>query len=344
MSEPLPGLIDPGALEALRRVGKSVAYAAGAVLMRQGSPARGAFFLESGELEARVALPGGGEIAVAGLGPGSLLGEMALIEHGTVSATVIARSAVRAQFIEREDFRALVAQRDAAVFKLQHMVTMVLVQKLRALNAKLLACDVPEDQPAGAEPSGDPLAGVPRERAASFDYRRFLPILPLFREFADADIGRVVAHSKLLEVPRGHWIFVAGQPVGSSWIVVRGAVEVSARRGELRRRIAVLGPGQWAGAMSQLDGAAHGASARARENSLLLEVEHPAFDALYRAGDATSARIQRAIQASLLQSLRRTNIQLSRLISQARIRGRRHAVPVEDLQSALYGQLCHAAG
>jgi CRP-like cAMP-binding protein len=123
---------------------------------------------------------------------------------------------------------------------------------------------------------------------------------------------------------------------------VRGAVEVGARRGALRRRIAVLGPGQWVGAMSQLDGAPRASSARARENSLLLEIERAAFDALYRAGDATSARIGHAIQASLLQSLRRTNIQLSRLISQSRIRGRRRAL--EDLQSALYGQLCHAAG
>lgn len=344
MTEPLPSHLDAGALEALRRVGKPVAYAAGAVLMQQGRPTRGAFFLEDGEVEARVALPGGGEIPVARLGPGSLLGEMALLEQGTVSATVVAQSAVRAQFVEREDFRALIGQRDASVFKLQHAVTMVLAQKVRALNARVLACDVREDQPAGEEPPGDPLAGVPRASAASFEYRRFLPILPLFREFAEDDIERVTARSRLLELPRGHWIFCAGQPVGASWIVVRGAMEVSARGGARRRRIAVLGPGQWVGAMSQLDGTVHGSSARARENSLLLEIERAAFDELYRAGDATSARIQHAIHASLLQALRRTNIQLSRLISQARIRGRRDAVPVKDLQSALYGQLCHAAG
>ena len=303
-----------------------------------------ASLLESGEVEAQVALPGGGEIAVARIGPGSLLGEMALLEQGIVSATVVAQGPVLAHFIERDDFRALVKQRDAAVFKLQHAVTMALVEKLRAINARVLAFDVPEDLPAGEEPQGDPLAGVPRGTAASFDYRRFLPILPIFREFNDEEIERVAARAGLLDLPRGHAILRAGQPVAASWIVVRGAVEVSARSGARRRRIAVLGPGQWLGAMSQLDGGVHRASAIARENSLLLEIGQADFDALYRAGDATSVKIQHAIHVSLLQSLRRTNNQLSRLISQARIRGRRGADRVEDLQSALYGQICHSAG
>jgi CRP/FNR family transcriptional regulator, cyclic AMP receptor protein len=344
MAGPLSSSFDAGALEALRRLGKTVSFAPGAALMRQGQAARGAIFIESGEVEARVALPGGGDLPVARLGPGSVLGEMALIEQGVVSATVIAQGSVSAQFLERDDFRALVAQRDAAVISLQHAVAMVLARKLRALNAKVLACDAPEDAPAEEEPAVDPLANVPRKDAASFDYRRFLPLLPVFREFGEEDIERVVAGAKLLELGRGHRIFAAGQPVGPSWIVVRGAVEVSARRGSLRRRVAVLGPGQWVGAMSQLDGTVHGSSARARENSLLLEIGRAAFEALYNAGDATSARIQRAIHVSLLQSLRHTNNQLSRLISQARIRGRRDAVPLKELQSALYGQLCHAAG
>jgi CRP-like cAMP-binding protein len=90
--------------------------------------------------------------------------------------------------------------------------------------------------------------------------------------------------------------------------------------------------------MSQLDGVVHGSSARARENSVLLEIDRVAFDALYQASDATAAKIQRAIHKSLLQSLRRTNNHLSRLISQGLIRGRGGSVPVKELQSALYGQ------
>ena len=189
---------------------------------------------------------------------------------------------------------------------------------------------------------GDPLANLPRTRSTFFETRRFLPLLPVFREFGEDDIDRVMARGRLLELARGHRIFAAGQAVGASWIVVRGAVEISARRGAKRRRVAVLGPGEWVGVLSQLDGTVHGADAHARENSVLLEIGRAEFDALYGAGDATSARVQRAIHCSLLQSLKHTNNQLTRLISQARIRSPRASVPVKELQAALYGQLCHA--
>jgi len=338
VTELLSNPLDAGALEALRRFAQPVSFAPGAVLMRQGQAARGAFFIENGEVEARVALPGGGELTVARLGPGSVLGEMALLDQGIVSATVVAQTEIRARFMERDDFRALIAQRDTAIVKVQHAVTLIVARKLRALNARLLACDAPEDLPAGEEPGGDPLAGIPRKSPAFFEHRRFLPLLSVFREFGAEDIDAVLERAELLELPRGHWLFVAGQAVGASYILARGAVEISALKGPLRRRIAVLGPGEWIGAMSQLDGVVHGFSARARENSVLLEIDRTAFDALYQASDATAAKIQRAIHKSLLQSLRRTNNHLSRLISQALVRSRRGSVPVKELQSALYGQ------
>jgi CRP-like cAMP-binding protein len=344
VTEPISKLLDAGALDALRRFAQPVSFAPGAVLMRQGQAARGAFFIETGEVEARVALPGGGELAVARLGPGSVLGEMALLDQGIVSATVIAQTEIRARFMERDDFRALIAQRDGAIARVQHAVTVILAHKLRALNAKLLACDVPEDLPADEEPGGDPLAGISRQSSTFFEHRRFLPLLAVFREFGTENIDAVLERAELLEIPRGKWLFVAGQAVGASYIVARGAVEISARKGPLRRRLAVLGPGEWIGAVSQLDGVVHGSSARARENSVLLEIHRAAFDALYGANDATAAKIQRAIHRSLLQSLRRANNHLSRLISQGLIRRRRGSVPVTELQSALYGQLTHASG
>ena len=344
-------LLDAADMQALQRLAKPVSFVPGAVLMRQGQPARGAFLIQTGEVEARVALPGGGDLPVAQLGAGNVLGEMALLERGIVSATVVAQTGVNALRVAREDFRALIARRDAAVLKIQQAIALLLAHKLRALNAKVLACDAPEDSPAADEPAGDPLAGVTRKRSTFFDYRRFLPLLSMFHELGEDDIDEVVARAKLLELPRGHWVFATGQPVGASYIVVRGAVEISARRAPaggvreaaLRRRIAVLGPGEWVGVMSQLDGVIHGSSARARENSVLLEIDRAAFDVLYRASDATSGRIQRAIHRSLLQSLRNTNNHLTRLISQARIRSRRQTLPVQELQSALYGQLCHVA-
>ena len=76
------------------RIFQAVSLDTGAQLVRQGAPADGAWIIESGEAEVITALPGGGEAVVARLGPGSVLGEMALLESGIRSATVVARAPV----------------------------------------------------------------------------------------------------------------------------------------------------------------------------------------------------------------------------------------------------------
>src|SRR4029079_16484601 len=82
-------------------------------LVRQGEASRGAFLIRAGRAAAEVALPGGGMLTVAEFNPGDVFGEMALIERGVCSASVTALTDVEAAFVEREDFRALVASRDA---------------------------------------------------------------------------------------------------------------------------------------------------------------------------------------------------------------------------------------
>src|SRR3954467_10358550 len=92
-------------------------------LLRQGEPSRGAFVLPSGRAAAQGALPRGGMLTVAEFGEGDVFGEMALIERGVCSATVSALTEVKASFVEREDFRALVASRDAAALGVQRALT-----------------------------------------------------------------------------------------------------------------------------------------------------------------------------------------------------------------------------
>src|SRR2546428_6345853 len=159
-------------------IARAVSFPGGARLVRQGETSRGAFLIRTGEVEAQVALPGGGVLTVAELGEGDMSGEMALIERGVCSASVIARSAVEGWFVARDDFRAFVASRDPAALEVQREITRALAEKLRALNDRV--CDHPaeEDRPArAAAPAGGPLAGVGGHGKPSFDLRRVLPPL-----------------------------------------------------------------------------------------------------------------------------------------------------------------------
>jgi CRP-like cAMP-binding protein len=73
--------------------------------------------------------------------------------------------------------------------------------------------------------------------------------------------------------------------------------------------------------MSALEKSTHGSDAIVREDALLLEIPGPAFEKLYFGSSPASTKLHRVIQKSLLSSLGQTNRHLTRLISQARLRG-----------------------
>jgi CRP-like cAMP-binding protein len=300
--------------EKLVSIGRPVRFAAGEHLVRQGEAARGAFFLDKGIVEAQVRLPGGGTLAVGELRDGDMFGEMALIERGLCSAAVVARTAVEGWFVGRDDFRAVVASRDPAALEMQREITRALAAKLRALNARVREHPAAEDR-------------LPREAARlvekppAFAWRAFLPLLRFFEGFDELEIDDLIAPARAFEAAAGAALFAEGEKAAECYLVVRGAVEIVSRQGSIERRIALAGPGELFGHLALLEGAPHGAAARVREAACLLAFPAADFLRLYHGGSGASVSLQQAIHASLLRSLARTNSQLTRLITAARLRG-----------------------
>ena len=315
----------------------------GAELVRQGEASRGCFLIRAGSVEARVALPGGGSLMVAEFRDGDMFGEMALIERGVVSATVIAQSNVDAWFVGRDDFRALVASREVSALETQRAITRTLSDKLRVLNDRIKAFPAVEDRPATeAAPAADPLAEVKRSRHASFDWKAFLPALPFFEGFDEEEMDEIASVGSVLELPRGAWAFVAGRPADSCYLVIRGALEVFTRTEKLERRVAIAGPGELVGFMAVINAAPRANNARVREACCLLEIPRAAFLDIYNGTSGTSVRLHYAIHRSLMRSIARTNTQLTRLISHARLSSA--ASEAADLEAALHGQIWRAEG
>lgn len=332
--------LDDAARQFLLSAARPVSYTRGARLVRAGEASRGAYVIREGQAEASVLLPGGERLVVAKLGPGSLFGEMALFERGIATATVAAGTNLDGWFLDRDDFRALAAQRTPEARALQHALTVILMEKLRAMNGKVLEAAAPEDAPVVMSHIADPLAGVKRVKKAAFDVAPFLSWLPVFEGFDEGEIAQVLEASRQLELRRGHGVFAVGQSAAAAFIVLRGAVEIYARREARERRMAVLGPGQIFGFMSLLEGGAHGSEARVRETAILLEIPRKAFDGFYAGEGAISTALHHAIQRSLLASLAQTNRHLTRLISLARLRGARREG--DKLETALGGQIVAA--
>jgi CRP-like cAMP-binding protein len=249
-----------------------------------------------------------------------MFGEMALIERGVVSATVVAQSNVDAWFVGRDDFRALVASRELAALETQRAITRALADKLRTLNARIIDHPSAEDRPySDAAPKGDPLAGAKRSLNASFDWKAFLPVLPFFEGFDAHETDELVSAGKVLELPRDAWAFVAGTQASASYLVVRGALEIFTRNGRMQRRVAIAGPGELVGFMAVINGAPRANNALAREACCLLELPRDAFMEIYNGNSGATVSLQHAIHRSLMRSIARTNTQLARLISHHRL-------------------------
>ncbi len=298
----------------LLSIARPVRFAPGARLVRQGEASRGAFLIGTGRLEALVALPGGGTLAVAEFGDGDMFGEMALVERGVCTASVFARTGVEGWFVGRDDFRAMVASRDPAALEVQREITRVLAAKLRALNARVREHPAAEDQPARE-------MKVLPEKTPAFEWRAFLALLPFFQGFDDYEIEEIVAPARAFELERGARVVAAGQSADACFLVIRGAMEVFSGVNALERRIALAGPGELVGYLAVLEGAPHNASARVRESACLLAFPAAAFLRLYCGGSGAAVSLLHAIHSSLLRALGRTNNQLTRLISAARLRG-----------------------
>lgn len=297
-------------------IARAVSYPSGAQLVRQGEASRGAFLIASGEARAEVALPGGGTLPVASFGEGDMFGEMALIERGVCTATVVARSGVSGWFVSRDDFRALVASRDPAALEVQREITQILAAKLRALNATVRGHAAAEDRPVAEHP-----VKAQAPRAPGFEWRKFLPLLPFFEGFDPEEIDALAARCSAVELERSAVLFRAGEAALACFIVVRGAVEVCSTSGGRERRVAVAGPGEIVGYLALLAGERHAAEARVREAACVLVLPAAEFRAVYDGSSGAAVSLQHAIHRSLLRAMARTNNQLTRLISAARLRG-----------------------
>jgi CRP-like cAMP-binding protein len=86
-------------------------YARGSVIFRQGDPGKDLFIVTRGRASARLRQPSGSDIRLATFAAGTFFGELAILDAGARSATVIADDDVGCCVLSEERFAALM--RDA---------------------------------------------------------------------------------------------------------------------------------------------------------------------------------------------------------------------------------------
>jgi CRP-like cAMP-binding protein len=298
-------------------------FAPGEALMVQGADSDGAYVIATGTVEVAARLPGGGETAIAELGPGDMVGDMALLmKGGRRTATARARGEVEALFTDRRYFEAALHLLRPASLKVLRRLGLTIAERLRAIRARsrALVDAAPDDGLFRPPPGGE--AHPPAE----FEVRAFLPILPCLRDFSAAEIDQLFAVARIERPSRGVSLSEEGRDVDAPRLVVRGALLLGQRHGRAHGgdrlcQLDILGPGRFAGVAPALEGATAGATVIAAEDSTVLAFDAARFTELWNGSDRLSLRLLEAVNADLVQSLNTASNHLTRLNAQARVRG-----------------------
>ena len=293
--------------------------APGETLYVEGEPATSACFLISGELEALKALPGGDVAQIAVIKPGSMIGEMALVADGTRTATVRAITQATVVTVLRDFFHAALDQISVPAFKILRSVIHNVAVRLDEHQERILkqwdcdACIPPVD---GIDADADArITAESVDHSSSFDFRHFLPVVPLFASFTESETDQLVANAKVVELSRGEYLYREAAPARSCYVIVRGAIETSVSR-DRRYQLSILGPGRICGANSLITERRRCCDARARSAALLLAFDQSTFHELYSGVTAECLKFQRVISQNQLQDRKIADNLLSTLVSQ----------------------------
>jgi CRP/FNR family transcriptional regulator, cyclic AMP receptor protein len=120
-------------LEPLLALARRRRYRPGDVLFHQGDPGHGLYLVISGHLKVVLLREMGEEMVLSILGPGDVVGEMALLDGAPRSATVVALEAVETATLGRADFLGLLRRSPETV---QGLLA-ILAQTIRRLDAEV---------------------------------------------------------------------------------------------------------------------------------------------------------------------------------------------------------------
>ena len=292
-------LLEGHDLVQLARVVRRRTVREGEMLFRQGEAAREVLFVLDGAFSITLNQPGDRTVEVARVGPGQMLGEIALLDGQGHTMSVGATEAGTVLALGRLDFMALLVGQDPAAFMLRRRLAALFTARLRNQLRRLAASLGGGAAGAAAPPHADLEPCRPPDS-------RYVRRIASFHDFDPLALWGFLTSGTYVRCPPGRTLVAEGSPSDAYYLTINGAVEKVLVRDDRRIRVGLAGPGMAFGYESLIDGGASPVTAITRERVILLTLPRDVFARLFDGEDAVSRVFLEAIQRDLLATLRQS--------------------------------------
>lgn len=321
---PLFAELEPAHLAEIARHTRPFECPAGTTLFRQGDAGEDMYVIASGNVLVTTRLLGENKVALTHLGPGDLLGELALIDGRMRSATARCVEATSGLYIRRTHFAMLRADLHPAALRLMRSLGRMLAARQRAFIDQIAELNPPANISAHPRSIPPPPFDDPFEVQVCDLNPAFFRTSPLFAAFADAKRSEFLASMKAWAVPRGRVICEKGQAGASCFFTVRGAVRIALLQGQgaWSETIAIVGPGRVFGHQCLVDDEPRSAACIVRENAIILELRREVFEAWCDSRNPLAFDVLEIVTVTLVDELRASGGLMARFAVEGRVRQR----------------------
>lgn len=276
-------------------------FSAGKKVFNQAERAQYFYVVLVGKIEIQVRMLGNGELKLNNLKAGDVLGEMALLPNTFRIATAIATSDAKLIRFERTAFNQLAQNKPNLGIQVYFKLAQLLSSMVR--NSNPFKTKISQSLNITSQDLSENLTKASLSNQTS----NILAHLPFFADLELSELKHISALFSQSTLERGQYIFHQNTPGDSCYIVVRGAVEVTAQQNDTQHRLAILGPGRFFGETCLFDDGVYNTNCHARENTILLELSAKKFNQFIQTASPSALRFLQKICHNLAIMLHKVN-------------------------------------
>lgn len=307
---PFLSRFDDKGLDAVGGVLRPRRWSAEEVVYRQGDSGDALLVVVEGRLAVHVRADSGGDVEVASVLPGEIVGEMACVDPGPRAATVVASEETRALELDRNLLQSLIKYAPEMASAWLSSILELLAKRVQETHARVEAELARRGLTMAPNEPGPPAARPPMfDEAGRIDLRS----VPCLKPFTREELATFVKAAPARRLPAGTELCRENVRSVGCFIVAAGTCDVVRTVGGQERIIAMLPHGSLVEPLALVDSTPHTVTVRLRTDGVVMPLARRDFQKLVAAVEPFAVKLLEQLAISAVRQLRTTTRQLARV-------------------------------